>query len=49
VVESRLAADPAALRIGMPMRLCPVALWHEPDGDVVGFAFTPDGADGYAA
>ena len=31
------------LRIGMPMRLCPLPLWAEADGDVVGFAFRPDG------
>jgi len=43
VVEARLAGDPAELSIGLPMRLCLQPLWTEPDGDVVGHAFTPDG------
>jgi uncharacterized protein len=42
IVESRLVAPSGSLRIGQPVRLTTEAL--APGGDVVTFAFTPDGA-----
>ena len=42
VVESRLAAEPEALRIGLPMRLRWLPLWTEADRDVVGYAFAAE-------
>jgi uncharacterized OB-fold protein len=46
VVEARLALDPATapevLRIGLPMRLCLLPLWTEADGEILGYAFTPE-------
>lgn len=41
IVEARLDADPAALRIGLPMRACWLPAWNEADGDVATFAFSP--------
>ena len=42
IVESRIVATPGSLRIGQPVRLITEAFAHH--GDVVTFAFTPDGS-----
>ena len=42
IVESRIVATPGSLRIGQPVRLITEAF--APHGDVVTFAFTPDGS-----
>ena len=47
IVESRLAGDPAALEIGLPMRLSLLELWTGTDeSPVVTYAFEPEGAIG---
>jgi uncharacterized OB-fold protein len=43
IVEARLqVAEPALLRIGMPMRIVWLPAWAEPDGDVLTYAFAPE-------
>jgi uncharacterized OB-fold protein len=43
IVEARLrVAETGGLRIGMPMRLTWLPVWHEPDGDVLTYAFAPE-------
>jgi uncharacterized OB-fold protein len=50
IVEARLAGDPAALEIGMPMRLTLLPLWDGEDGStVVTYAFEPDASQDGAA
>ncbi len=41
IVESRLDAEPDALWIGMPVRLCWLPLWQDADERVLGYAFAP--------
>jgi uncharacterized OB-fold protein len=42
VVEARLVAEPATLRIGLAMRLCRLPLWTEAGGEVLGYGFEPE-------
>jgi len=44
MVETRLDADPAALRVGMPMRLVPLMLCTAAGQPVLGYAFAPTAA-----
>lgn len=41
IVEARLEAEPAALRVGTRMRLVPLTLAVDGDQSVIGYAFAP--------